>query len=625
MLVIHCIFEIYLLLAGKFGEKLGKMKELKITGKTIAVLPFVNMSGSDDIEYFSDGITEEIINALAGIGHLKVTSRTSSFYFKNKQIPIRQIAKELNVAAILEGSVRLAAKTVRITAQLIHAEEDFHFWSETWDRKLENIFEIQDEISLLIADKLREQYGHFEIQEHLVEKKTDSFDAYELWLKGRYHSNKWNPVDARKAIKLYEKAITFDPKHADSYVGLADGYSFLAVTETMPHKEAWQKTRENLDKALALNPEHAGVHYQLANIAFFQRADFQEAFKHGQRAVELNPNYVQALHFMSFLYMISDKMEPAKQHLDIAFAIDPLSQETLFYRAYYQYRSGNYPDALKMFDEALVKNPNNIPAYIVKSYCLLKMNRVDETIELMEKMPKEIIVPGERLGIFCLANILKNDVAETEKYFSQLQEEAQKPTSFQAHSYLYLAYAIWGKADDAFSWLTEALKLKSSVLLLSFSDPLAMGLKSDERYNKFSQQIYQFPGTGSTKTEEKPPLLDSEIADSFSENIIRFMQEEEPFLIPNLSLRALADQVEIHPNKLSWLLNERMGKNFNEFVNHYRIEYFKKLALDPGNSHISLIGLAYESGFNSKTVFNTYFKKETGITPKEFLKQNTSA
>jgi YesN/AraC family two-component response regulator len=125
-------------------------------------------------------------------------------------------------------------------------------------------------------------------------------------------------------------------------------------------------------------------------------------------------------------------------------------------------------------------------------------------------------------------------------------------------------------------------------------------------------------------TIEKPTLLDTETADVYTDNLLRFIGEEEPFLIPNLSLRSLADQVEIHPNKLSWLLNERMGKNFNEFINHYRIEYFKKLAFNPENSHISLLGLAYESGFNSKTVFNTYFKKETGLTPKEYLKKNGS-
>ncbi|RIH64424.1 helix-turn-helix domain-containing protein [Mariniphaga sediminis] len=599
------------------------MEKLKPTEKTIAVLPFVNMSGSEDIEYFSDGITEEIINALARIEHLRVTSRTSSFYFKNKNIPIRQIAKELHAATILEGSVRLAAKTIRITAQLIHAEEDFHFWSETWDRKLENIFEIQDEISLLIADKLREQYGHFEIQDHLVEKKTTSFDAYEYFLKARYHFNKWNPQDAQKAIELYEKAIALDPNHTDSYVGLADAYSFFAVTELMPGEQAWQISREYTDKAYSLNPENAGVHYLLANIAFFYDADFQKALKHVLHSVELKPNYPEAQQFLTLLYVISGEMEKAKQHLEMAYSIDPLSQETLFFRAYFHYRTENYSDALKLFDECLEKNPYNIPAYIVRSYCLLKMEQYDKTLDFLGRMPKEIVVDDERLGIICLANILKKDDAETKKYFARLHKKAQEPTAFQAHSYLYLAYASMGKANEAFTWLDEAVKLKSSVLLLSYTDPLANALKNDSRYETYKNQFYLQPGEPAKPTQEKLPLLDSKTADVLEESLYRFILEEEPFLVPGLSLRSLAGQVEIHPNKLSWLLNERMGKNFNEFINYYRIEYFKKLALDPENSHISLIGLAYESGFNSKTVFNTYFKKEVGMTPKEFLKQNT--
>ncbi|HPF51617.1 MAG TPA: helix-turn-helix domain-containing protein [Draconibacterium sp.] len=598
------------------------MNQSKLTEKTIAVLPFQNMSGSEDIEYFSDGITEEIINALAGIEHLKVTSRTSSFYFKNKHIPIPQIAKELNVAAILEGSVRVAAKTVRITAQLIHAEEDFHFWSETWDRKLENIFEIQDEISLLIADKLREQYGHFEIQDHLVEKKTDSLDAYEYFLKARFHFNKWNPVDARKAIELYEKAIELDPKHTDSYVGLSDAYSFFAVTELMPQEEAWQKSREYMDKAYSLNPKNAGVHYQLANYSFFYKADFQEAVKHGLRSVELKQNYPEAQQFMSMLYLISGNTEKAKQHLELAFSIDPLSQETLFYRAYYHYRTESYNEAIELFNENLEKNPHNIPAYIVRSYCLLRMEKFDEAIDFLGKMPKEIVVHNERLGALCLAHILKNDTQGTKKYLTQLKQEAESPTAFQAHSYLYLAYACMEKPDEAFLWLEHTIKLKSSVLMLNYTDPLANNLKSDPRFDQYKQKLFYQTEIVENEFLVKPPLLDSKTADAYVEKLTQFISEEEPFLIPNLSLRSLADLVEIHPNKLSWVLNERIGKNFNEFINFYRIDYFKKLALDPDNSHISLIGLAYESGFNSKTVFNTYFKKETGMTPKEFLKQN---
>ncbi len=600
------------------------MEKQKPTEKTIAVLPFVNMSGSEDMEYFSDGITEEIINALAGIKQLKVTSRTSSFYFKNENIPIREIAEKLNVATILEGSVRMAANTVRITAQLIHAEEDFHFWSETWDRKLDNIFEIQDEISLLIAEKMREQYGHFEIQDHLVEKKTDSIEAYEYFLKARFHFNKWNPVDAQKAIELYEKAIALDPKHTDSYVGLSDAYSFFAVTELMPKEDAWQKSKNYMGKAYELNPNNAGVHYQFANYSFFYEADFQGALNHSLKSVELKQNYPEAQQFLSLLYLISGDTEKAKQHLELARSIDPLSQETLFYKAYYHYRTENYEDAIVLFDENLEKNPHNIPAYTVRSYCLLKMNRYEEAIRFLEKMPQEIVVHNERFGTLCLAYILKKDTKEIEKYLPQLKENAEKTNSFQSHSYLYLAYACLGKPDEAFAWLDQALKLKSSVLLLSYNDPLADKLKDDPRFAEYKKKMYNQPLISIKTTKEKASLLDKKTADLYSETLIRFIEEEQPFLIPNLSLRSLADQVEIHPNKLSWLLNERMGKNFNEFINFYRIEYFKELATNPENSHISLIGLAYESGFNSKTVFNTYFKKETGTTPKEFLKQNSS-
>ena len=183
-----------------------------IVDPTIAVLPFVNMSTSADDEYFSDGITEEIINALASVRHLKVTSRTSSFAFKNKQVPLRQIGQQLGVAAILEGSVRRSGTLVRITAQLVQVEEDVHFWSETWNRELADIFAVQDEISLLIADKLREHGGHFDIQDRLAEKQTDNLTAYEYSLRARFHFNRWNAEDMQQAITLYEQGPGTRPK-----------------------------------------------------------------------------------------------------------------------------------------------------------------------------------------------------------------------------------------------------------------------------------------------------------------------------------------------------------------------------------------------------------------------------
>ena len=169
---------------------------------SIAVLPFKNMSSDAENEYFCDGITEEIINALAKIPSLKVTSRTSSFFFKDQDIPIIEIGNKLGVSTILEGSVRQAGDVLRITGQLIQAKDDYHFWSETWDRKMDNIFEIQDEISLEIAEKIRENFGHFELQEHLVSKQTENINAYNYSLLAKYHKNKWN-YESEKYERFY--------------------------------------------------------------------------------------------------------------------------------------------------------------------------------------------------------------------------------------------------------------------------------------------------------------------------------------------------------------------------------------------------------------------------------------
>jgi YesN/AraC family two-component response regulator len=327
--------------------------------------------------------------------------------------------------------------------------------------------------------------------------------------------------------------------------------------------------------------------------------------------------------FFKVLYTISEDFEKAKLHLDIAHSINPLSQETLFYQGYYNYRTGNYQDALKIFDECMGKNSMNIPAFVVRSYCLFMLNEFDKSLSYLEQMPEEIFPSDERLGIKTIAYSLKGDYKAPE-FLSQLKKAAENPIAFQAHSYLYLTYAAMNIPTEAFKWIDSTIKLKSPIILLSFSDPIAQKIKTDKRYSEFSHILYKKTNHTDKKSIAKTPLLDNDTADSYSEKLYKHIDEEKPFLIPNLSLRMLAEQVDIHPNKLSWILNEKTGKNFNEFINHYRIQYFNTLSLDPSNSHISLIGLAFESGFNSKTVFNTYFKKEMGMTPKEFLKQNQS-
>ncbi|MFT7148231.1 MAG: adenylate cyclase [Nonlabens sp.] len=592
----------------------------KTASNTIAVLPFVNLSDSKDNEYFSDGITEEIINALAKIGNLKVTSRTSSFFFKGKNMPITEIGEQLGVSTILEGSVRLSGNALRITAQLIQVKEDFHFWSETWDRKRENIFEIQDEVSLLIADKLREQFGHLEINEHLVTRQTEDINAYDYCLKGKFHHNKWNPEDVKKAISFYEEALKLDAGYTEAMLGLADAYSFLGTISFMPFEEAWKKTIQYTHQALTLNPNLSGVHYQLSSQAFFVECDYNKSLIEMKKAIEIEPNNADAQQFMSFLYILAGENKLAKRHLDIAIAINPLSDEARFFNAHFHYMIGDYSTSSLMLDKCLSANDKNIPAHAVKTFCLLKLEKYDEVISYFDNIPSEAVVLGDKTGSIGLAYALKKDLENTNIYLEQLKEQAKGPDGFSADSYLFMMYAVLEENEKAFSWIEKSLKINSPLLSLRFSDPIVNSLKKDARYDKFQKIIFK-TDVSPKKNLSKKALLNDQDAAAYTTQLLAYIKEKEPYLDASLSLRILANQIEIHPNQLSWLLNNSFGKNFNEFINHYRIAAFKAIAKNPKNEHLTIEGLAYESGFNSKTVFNTCFKKETGLTPKQFLKQ----
>ena len=592
----------------------------KTSDKTIAVLPFVNMSASEENEYFSDGISEEIINALAKIGGLKVTSRTSSFYFKGKNIPIPEIGKELGVSTLLEGSVRLSGNVIRITAQLIDAAEDFHFWSETWDRTLEHVFEVQDEISLIIAERLREHFGHFEIKEHLVEKQTDSIDAYEYSLRAAFYKNKWNPEDTQTAISFYEKALEKDPNHAKSLVGLGDAYSFLATCGYISFEEGWGKAATLANQAIQLNDRLPDAHYLLANLAFFTEGDYRKSFELNSKSIELNPNYVEAQQFMSLLYILAGQKEKARKHLDIALSVDPLSQETQFFSGYMDYMLEDYTRSLAQLDRCLEVNPKNIPALSVKSICLLMLGRSDEVIPFFDAMPSEIVIIGEKTGAIALSYAVSKDKENTEKYRSILMEQANAPDGFTASSYLFLLYCVLGETENAFDWVVHAIETGSPLLLLRYADPLVNPIKDDPRYSEFHKKLFPEDLFGlKEEAAKKKTLLDEEAEANYKAKLQQLIETEKSHLNPDVSLRLLAGELGIHANQLSWLLNDGFGKNFNEFINHYRVEEFKTLAKLPENAHLTIMSIAYDCGFNSKTVFNTYFKKETGLTPKQFL------
>ncbi|EAY30419.1 helix-turn-helix domain-containing protein [Microscilla marina] len=588
--------------------------------KSIVVLPFANLSTSNENEFFSDGITEEIINALTRIPGLRVTSRTSSFYFKNKHLPVTNIGQQLNVALLLEGSVRLAGDQMRITAQLIDAAEDVHLWSETWDRKVDHIFDIQDEVSLLVADKAREFLGHFDIQAQLINPQTQSYQAYEWYLKGRFYFRKWNPEDAQKSVTCFEQALKLDPHHAESLLGLADALGFLATTGAMEHATAWQRAEVCINQALVINHQLPEAHYQRSNLLFFTQGNYSMAVQAAVQAHKLNPNYAEANQHLTFLYLIAGNNIEAKAHLDQLLMFDPLSQETRFFHAFFLYQQHHFAQSLDILNQSLQTNQLNVPAHTLKCYCLLKLGRADEVKGYFDELPPGIMVEGDKLGVEALRYAFRQDTTNTYRVLKALEERAKLPAGFRENSFLLFVYAVLHQTDKAFAWVSAELEKKSPFLLMHYSDVMVDDLKTDPRYEVFRKKIYAVKtGNNADKPPKKPLIAEAEV-EEYAQKLRMYLINEKPYLDNNLSLKLLAKALGMHANQLSWLINEKMGENFNQLINSYRVQQFKQLAQNPANAHLSIIGLAFESGFNSKTVFNTYFKKETGLTPKQWIK-----
>jgi AraC-like DNA-binding protein len=247
-------------------------------------------------------------------------------------------------------------------------------------------------------------------------------------------------------------------------------------------------------------------------------------------------------------------------------------------------------------------------------------NRYDEALRFFDNLPAEVIVTDDEIGVKTIAHTLKGNKAEAAEYLEKLEARAGAEGGFAADAFLFLLMGATGQNDKAFEWVAKAQESRSPLLLLRYAEPLVNPIKSDIRYAEYQEKLYPkhlFQLAQNNKA--KKPLLDEAAATALKERVSTYIEKNEPYLDPDVSLRSLANALEIHPNQLSWLLNDGFGKNFNEFINHHRVEAFKKLAVDPANAHLTILAIAYDCGFNSKTVFNTYFKKETGLTPKQFL------
>ncbi len=605
------------------GDKLKPIPD--IADKTrIAVLPFVNMSTNMENEYFSDGITEEIINALAKIDELKVTSRTSAFHFKGKNIPITEIGKELGVSTLLEGSVRLSGKAIRITAQLIDAEEDFHFWSETWDRQLDNIFEVQDEISLLIAEKLREQIGHFEIEEQTDHQQTD-VSAYECYLRSKSSFAKFQKADLFTALEEIENAIAIDPECPFYHASQAIYYGYLGLINAIPGKEAFTKSREAALRALQSDPKDPEANYAIGMVHYFFEKDLDTAVSYLEIALKNRPNYVNALLGGSVMDIISGHHERSLSRIRKAMELDPLTSSHRYYLASALQRMGQYEEALEEVNKLLAVSPYHANAYGLKGTILLRLQRYNEAILHYRTFP---VSPKKTAEYEAGIGIVYAAAGEADKALEYLNRCQSRPENFHLaaeENPLVMIPIYLGNLDQAFAELEKDIAAGKYYLNFYHEIPAFRRLSEDPR-SAMLKTIFKSEGRSQEETTSeqvnpaKKALLDEEQIQFHGQQLLELMDREKPFLDENLSLKSLAHPLNLSPNQLSLVLNEGLGKNFNSFVNQYRVEEFKRIAKDPINANFTIVGLAYECGFNSKTVFNTYFKQHTGQTPREFLK-----
>jgi adenylate cyclase len=292
-----------------------------VTLDSIAVLPFVNMSGDPDNEFFGDGLAEELLNALVRVEGLRVAARTSSFAYRGQQQDVRRIAESLGVAAILEGSVRKAGDRVRVTAQLVRADDGFHLWSETYDRRMEDIFAVQDEIALAIVDALRVTLGTRE-RERVVARGTRDVEAFEAYLRGRFEMHQRSPESLRRATEEFRRAISRDPDYAAAYSGLSDTWMLRAEYDAVPGPEALRQAEPMARRALQLDPGLAEAHASLG-LVLQNRGDYAGSVAPLERAIELNPSYSPAYHWLSIAYSMRGELGRSAEIMRRALEFDP--------------------------------------------------------------------------------------------------------------------------------------------------------------------------------------------------------------------------------------------------------------------------------------------------------------
>jgi TolB-like protein/Flp pilus assembly protein TadD len=472
-------------LAAKSGA--ATVDSTSTSAKSIAVLPFDNLSRDPDNAYFCEGVQDEILTRLAKVADLKVISRTSTQHFKSAPEDLPQIAKQLGVAHILEGSVQKANDQVRVNVQLINALNDAHLWADTYDRKLNDIFAVESEIAKTIADTLQAKLSGSE-QQALAARPTENTEAHQLYLKGRFFWNKRTGNDLKKSIEYFEQAIAIDPKYALAYAGLADAYAFLPGYTAGSPQDSYPKAIAAAKKAIELDDTLAEAHTALAIAIWLYTFDFSQAITEFQRAIELNPNYAIAhQQYGNVLLTALGRFDEAIAQGKRAVELDPLSLVINADFGVDYYFARRYDEAIAQARKTLEMDAGYYYGHINLGQALEMKGARDAAIAEYQKA-RALNDDPYILGLLARSYGLSGNKAEAEKILNQLKElSTQRYVAAYTFAFTYLGL---GDKEQAFRWLEQSYQDRAgSDIGWIRIDPLLDPLRSDPRFETLAEKI----------------------------------------------------------------------------------------------------------------------------------------
>ena len=458
--------------------------------KSIAVLPFINIGGDAEQEYFSDGMAEEILNSLSHLNDLKVAGRTSSFQFKGKNTDLREIGEKLGVGTILEGSIRKQGSKLRITAQLINVEDGFHLWSEKYDRNMDDIFAIQDEIALAITEKLKIILLERE-KKFITKTPTQNTEAYEFYLRGRFYLNKRFLF---QSLEQFVKAVEMDPNFAKAHAGLADAYVILGFYNFLSAKETMPKAKHAAEAAIRIDHTLCEPYCSLGMYYASYEWNWKEAKNNFLKSIELNPQYVQSHVWYGHYYLswIEGQFVGGLRHLNIAIELEPYNAMSYINKYAVLLTVGQFEEAFETAKKGFELDPDSLIGNRVIGLAYLYQKQYPEAMEYLEFASK--LSNRAAFNQVDLINLYTSSGA-SDKARDVMKELMLKLNEGKYVSSCIMSFAcgFLGEIDEAFRWLEKAYDEHDAYLcILKYYPFLPDRLRNDNRFNSFLAKV-NFP------------------------------------------------------------------------------------------------------------------------------------